>query len=340
MSSPNDAIPTDPILVVEAQDWERDTLFTRFPTGANIVARAETLQEIDDSETLQNARVLSTFVHSRVDTEQLDRLPAVKLIAVRASGLDHIDLDAARSRGIAIANVPDYGIHTVAEHTFALLLAITRKIHRCYERTVRGDFSLKGLRGSDLHGKTLGVLGTGRIGRRVIEIARGFGMRVIAHDIEPDDDLPGRLGFDYVDFDRLLTDSEIFTIHVPYNKRNHHLVDAEALTKLPLGAIVINTSRGGVLDTHALVSELKSGHLGGAGLDVLEGEEAIGEEAEIMYADYDEDTLKSVIRNHALLSMPNVIITPHVAFNSHEAVQRIVQTTVDNVMNFLNGSGG
>lgn len=232
-----------------------------------------------------------------------------------------------------------YGANTVAEHTFALILALTRKLHRCLERTVRGDFNSEGLRGVDLEGKTFGCLGTGDIGRHALRIARGFNMRRIAFDIKPDPQAARDLEFEYVDFDTLLEQSQILSLHVPYNKKTHHIIDAAALAKLPQGAIVVNTARGGLIDPQALLDALESGHLGGAALDVLEGEKAIGEEAELLKSSYDMDSLRSVVRNHALLQMPNVIITPHVAFNSEEALRRILDTTLENIHTILEGAG-
>jgi len=325
------------ILIVEADRWERQRLVEHCRGHCDVRSRPETLQDLPDADLPADAAVLSVFVHSRVDAGQLDRLPALKFIATRSTGFDHIDLAACRRRGITVSNVPHYGENTVAEHTFALLLALTRKVHRCYERTVRGDFSIEGLQGTDLHGKTFGCLGVGNIGRHVLRIAGGFGMERIAHDVAPRADLAAQIGFAYVDFDTLLARSDVLSIHVPHNERTHHLIGAAALAKLPPGAIVLNTARGGIIDPEALIEALRGGRLGGAGLDVLEAENAIAEEAEILSSAYDLQTLRSIVGNHALLAMPNVIITPHVAFNSEQAVRRIVDTTLENVHAFLAG---
>ena len=323
------------ILFVEAESWERQAVKELCCGDCEIFDRPEKLHFLDDELIPDNTTVLSVFIHSDVTEEQLDRLPDLKLIATRSTGYDHIDLEACEKRGITVCNVPTYGENTVAEHTFALILALTRKIHRSYDRTIRGDFSLEGLRGIDLQGKTLGVLGTGSIAQNVLRIAGGFGMTRIGYDVKPRPELAEKLGFEYVDFDELLKRSQILSIHVPLNDKTHHMIDAEAIGKLPKGAIVVNTARGGIVDPEALLAGLKKGHLGGAGLDVLEAEDAVAEEAEILSRDYDMSKLRSIVQNHALLRMPNVIITPHVAFNSEEAVRRIIATTVENIDRFM-----
>ena len=325
------------VLFLEAEPWEHDQLVHKCSHGCEVHSRMEALQDLPDADIPPGVTVLSTFVHSRVTAGQLDRLPGLRLVTTRSTGFDHIDLADCSRRGVLVANVPHYGENTVAEHAFALLLALTRKIHRCYERTVRGDFNIEGLRGTDLSGKTFGCLGVGHIGQKVLRIACGFGMERIAYDVAPRPELAAEIGFEYVGMDELLGRSDVLSIHVPYNEKTRHMVDAAALAKLPRGAIVLNTARGGIIDPQALIDALKSGHIGGAGLDVLEGETAIGEEAEIMSSNYDVETLKGIVRNHALLAMSNVIITPHVAFNSDQAVGRIIDTTVENVHAFLAG---
>ena len=337
MAGGNDKEAASRVLFVEAEPWEHDRLVQKCPHACQVHSRPGALQEIADGDIPPGLTVVSTFVHSRVTADQLDRLSGLRMIATRSTGFDHIDVAECDRRGILVANVPHYGQDTVAEHTFALLLALTRKIHRCHERTVRGDFSIEGLRGTDLAGKTLGCLGVGSIGQRVLRIAGGFGMRRIAYDVAPRPELAAEMGFQYVGLDELLARADVLSIHVPYNEKTRHMIDAAALAKLPKGAIVVNTARGGIIDPQALVDALRSGHLGGAALDVLEGETDIGEEAEIMSSSYDVETLKGIVRNHALLAMPNVIITPHVAFNSDQAIERIIDTTIANIHSFLSG---
>ncbi len=325
------------ILFVEAEPWEHGALKQRCPGACEFFTRSTTINDVPDNDLPEGVTVLSPFVHSRITREQLGRLPDLQCIATRSTGYDHIDVDACTERGILVCNVPHYGEQTVAEHAFALLLALTRKIHRSYERTVRGDFSIEGLRGIDLGGRTFGSLGTGSIARHALRIAGGFGMRRIAYDLRPDEAAAKEIGFQYVDFDTLLRDADVLSIHVPHNPHTHHMIDANALAKMKRGAILINTARGGIVDPQALLDALGSGRLGGAGLDVLEAETTIGEEAELLSSSYDVETLRKVVQNHALLRFPNVIITPHIAFNSEEAVMRIVDTTVENIHAFLAG---
>jgi D-lactate dehydrogenase len=284
------------------------------------------------------AEILSIFIRSPITSEVLERMPRLRLIATRSTGYDHIDLEACRKRGVVVSNVPRYGENTVAEHTFGLILALSRNIHKAYVRTTRGDFTLEGLRGFDLKGKTLGVIGTGSIGLHVVRIARGFGMEVLAYDIRPQPLLAEVLGFRYVSLEELLSESDIVTLHVPLTPATYHLIDWSKLQQMKRGAILINTSRGGVVDTDALLRALDEGILSGAGLDVLEGEELIEEERALLQMPEAEEKLKAVVRAHLLLRRENVVITPHIAFNSHEALQRILDTTVENIQGYLAGA--
>ncbi len=291
----------------------------------------ELIPEISDAE------VLSVFLYTRLTAETIERFERLRMIASRSTGFDHIDLDACRRRGITVCNVPEYGSNTVAEHTFSLILALTRKIHKAYQQTVRADFSQEGLRGVDLKGRTLGVIGTGAIGRHVCRIARGFDMSILAYDIQPNEELADRLDVTYTDLDDVLRRSDIVTLHCPHNEKTHHMIGERELGLMKAGAFLINTARGGLVDPKALLVAVRDGQIGGAGLDVLEGERAIKEEKEILTERYDMDALQTLVRNHALLRQDNVVITPHMAFNSQEALQRILDTTVRNIANFLAG---
>lgn len=231
--------------------------------------------------------------------------------------------------------MPSYGENTVAEHTFALILALSRKICTSWERTKKGNFSLEGLRGFDLKGKTLGVVGTGHIGRHVIRIAKGFEMNVLAFDVKPDNKLAKQLGFKYASFEDVLKNSDIITLHVPYSKATRHLIGIKTLGFFKKGCYLINTARGGICDTTALLKGLKREIFAGLGLDVLEGECFVKEERELLTAPFAKKCdFKTVLQNHILLRQPNVIITPHNAFNSKEALQRILDTTVENIKSF------
>ena len=282
--------------------------------------------------------ILSVFIRSQVDRKVIEKFPDLRLIATRSTGYDHIDLEACNERGILVSNVPYYGETTVAEHTFGLILSLSRKIHKAYLRTSRGDFSLEGLRGFDLKDKTIGVVGAGRIGLHVIRIAKGFGMRAVAYDVKQDSLVAEVLGFEYVPLDELLQQSDIISLHAPLTPSTHHLINRDNLQKAKRGAILINTARGGLVDTDALIWALDEGVLSGAGLDVIEGEELIEEEAQLVRAPQPEEKLRAVLRQHVLLRREDVVITPHMAFNSWEALARIVDTTIDNIRGLMEGN--
>lgn len=328
-------VPT--IVFVELEPWERQQLERLCPDKCRIHAFSERLEAVPESAIPPETAVLSPFVHSNLCAAQLARMPNLRLVATRSTGFDHIDVQECSRRGILVANVSHYGEDTVAEHAFGMLLALTRKIHRCHERTTRGDFSIEGLRGIDLAGKTFGCLGVGNIGSRAMRIAGGFGMNRLAFDLRPDSLLSGRYGFRYVELGTLLTESDVLSIHLPLTERTRRLLNGDAFGKMKRGAILINTARGGIVDTAALIEALRNGHLGGAALDVLEAESAVAEEAELLSSQYDIDTLRQVVQSNALLRMPNVIITPHNAFNSQEACERIIATTFENIHAWLLG---
>jgi D-lactate dehydrogenase len=282
------------------------------------------------------AKIISTFIYSDLSRNTLAQLGELKLIATRSTGVDHIDLGYCKERGIAVCNVPTYGENTVAEHVFALLLAISHRLPEAMDRARSGRFSPEGLDGFDLKGKTIGVVGVGAIGRCVIRIAKGFGMKVLAFDLKPDSAFAAELAFDYADFDDLLRVSDVITLHVPALPGGRHLIDEAAFAKMKAGVVLINTARGSLVDSRALIGALRSGKVARAGLDVLAEEPMIREEAElIVSAHYDERDLRELVADHVLLGSPQVIVTPHSAFNTREAVERIVQTTVANIEGFL-----
>jgi D-lactate dehydrogenase len=285
--------------------------------------------------------ILSVFVNSRLGENELSVLPALKLIATRSTGYDHIDTKYCSKRGITVSNVPVYGDNTVAEHTFALILALSRKVIQSHERARTGHFSPAGLQGFDLRNKTLGVIGTGHIGVHVIRIARGFMMKVIALDSRPDKRLADALDFDYVDsLDVMLQASDIVTLHTPLLPATHHMINRENIWRMKKGALLINTARGGLVDTDSLLAALEAGHCGGAGLDVFEGETLISEEKQLLSNEYNIDQLRTVVKNLVLLRRENVVVTPHIAFNSNEALERILLTTAQNIQAFEAGKPG
>lgn len=284
--------------------------------------------------------VISIFTDSQIGSEVVEIMPNLKHIAVRATGFDNVDLAAANARGIQVSNVPSYGENTVAEFAFGLILNLTRKIFQCVDQIKEsGSFEVDKLTGFDLAGKTLGVVGVGRIGRHVVKMAKGFDMKVLGFNKTKDEKLAAELGFSYTSLEDLLEESDIVTLHVPYTKETHHLMGEKEFALMKPGAILVNTSRGAVVDTAALVAALKNGRLGGAGLDVLEEEGVVKDEMEFLRKGRSEEhNLKTILANHVLINMPNVLITPHNAFNSREAFERILNTTVGNIKSFLDGT--
>ena len=292
------------------------------------------LKNIDKAE---QADIIVSFIYSELNAALLGRLNKLKFIATMSTGFDHIDLEFCRKNNIKISNVPYYGENTVAEHTFALILALSRKIHNAIEKTKREDFSLSGLIGFDLKGKTLGVIGPGHIGQHVIKIARGFDMNVISHSVHQDKNLSRKLGFKWVSsINKLLKESDIVTIHAPLNESTKHMINMGNIKNFKRGAYLINTARGEIVDNAALLYGLDNGIWAGAGLDVLEGECNIKEEKEFLHSEKECDW-RDVIEAHLLLKEKNVIVTPHCAFYTQEALMRILDTTLDNVNGFLKG---
>jgi D-lactate dehydrogenase len=290
----------------------------------------------DNVRQYATAEIVSTFIYSKLDRDVLEHLPKLRLIATRSTGFDHIDMAWCAEHGIKVANVPTYGENTVAEHVFALLLTISHRLREAMERARSGRFSPQGLEGFDLQGKTIGVIGAGNIGRHVIRIARGFGMEVIAFDIKPDEAMAANTGVRYASMDELLAASDVITLHVPALPQTEHLLDDAAFARMKPGAVVINTSRGSVIDSRALIEALRSGKIAAAGLDVLADEPLIREEAELISSIYENlHDIRELVADHILLTMPNVVVTPHSAFNTREAIQRITTTTVANVIAFL-----
>ena len=321
----------------ELQDWEKEYLRTKFENTLALSFHSETLS----AENVSVARDMDgivVFIYSNINKEVLDLLPNLKFIATMSTGIDHIDIEECKRRNIVVSTVPTYGENTVAEHTFALIFAISRRIIESYERVKDRNFSPVGLTGFDLFGKTLGVIGVGNIGSHVIRIAKGIGMDVLAYKRTPDSRLAADLGFKFVTMDELLATSDIITVHVPYNKETHHLLNAESFSKMKNGAIVINTARGAIVDTGALLVAVNSGKVGAAGLDVLEEEPLLREEHELLHKEYAAEELMNVLESHILLNNKKVIITPHNAFNSREALTRILRTTEENINGFLSGN--
>lgn len=320
----------------EIEEWEKEPLKKAFPKDKLVFSSSHLTAE--KAKSYKELEIISVFIYSKIDEKLLRQMPKLKMIATRSTGFEHIDIAGCRKRGIIVCNVPAYGENTVAEHTFALILGLSRKLVDCVERTKKGSFELEGLRGFDLKGKTLGVVGCGNIGRHVIRIAKGFEMKILVFDLCRDLKFAKEFGFKYAEMEELLGKSDIVTLHVPLNKNTYHLINKETIAKMKKGAYLINTSRGGIVETDALVKALKSGRLAGAGLDVLEEECEMKEERELLTKGFAQKCdLKVLIENHILLEMPQVIVTPHNAFNTWEALMRILEVTIENIKWFGKG---
>lgn len=317
------------IAIFEVESWEKDKFRSEF--------RNQDLQifeeELNSSnlEKIKGVEIISSFISSKFDKKNLSKLNNLKAIVTRSTGYDHIDLKECKKRRIIVCNVPYYGSNTVAEHTFGLLLSLSRKIPQAINNVRLGNFSCDNLTGFDLKGKTIGIVGMGNIGMHVARIAKGFEMKIIYTDSKRKKNLEKSFNMKFMSFDNLLSNSDIITFHVPLIKQTYHMLNKKNLSKIKQGSYIINTSRGGIIDTSSLIEGLKSGRIAGAGLDVLEEEEMIKDEKEVISKNYSREKLHSLIEDHILLEFPNVIVTPHNAFNSEEALQRILNTTIENI---------
>ncbi|HFC11187.1 MAG TPA: hydroxyacid dehydrogenase [Candidatus Kaiserbacteria bacterium] len=326
------------LVYIAEEDWEEEYLKDKlteagWETEFRMTNGDEPLK--GDSE----AEALSVFIMTKLGANEMDLFPKLKLIATRSTGFDHIDLQEAKKRGITVCTVPSYGVNTVAEFAFALILALSRNIYDAYKRVSNtGSFSQEGLRGFDLAGKTIGVVGTGHIGVKAIQMAKGFAMNVLAFDAFPKEGLDKEFGFTYVPLNELLNKSDIVTLHVPYNPDTHHLINKDNIHEFKKGSYLINTARGAVVETEAIITALQEKVLAGAGLDVLEEEGDIQDEARLFKLPHPrEEELKTTLANHYLIDHPRVIVTAHIAFDSQEAVERILDTTAENLGAFAKG---
>ncbi len=327
------------IAIFEAEQWERSA-FEELPKQCHTVLEEGPLDETTAKDHA-DAEVISTFIYSDLGRGTLERFENLRLIAARSTGTDHIDKDYCQEKDIEIRNVPSYGENTVAEHVFGLILTISHQIWEAVDRTRKGEFDFEGLQGFDLKGKTLGVIGTGSIGEHAIRIAKGFGMEVVAHDVQQRPELADELSFRYLDLNDLLAESDVITIHVPGTEATEGLLSYDEFNRMKDEVVLINTSRGSVVDVKALTEALADGKVAAAGLDVLPDEPAVREEAELLRAAFRrEHDLERLLADHLLLRLRNVYITPHSAFNTREAVQRILDTTVENISSFVQERSG
>jgi D-lactate dehydrogenase len=326
------------IAFFEIEPWEEDYLRDKMKQVERKFVNPIELRFTKERLTLENADqyrdcdMVSVFIFSTLTKEVIARLSKLKHINTESTGYDHIDLGECQKRGVSVSYVPSYGENTVAEHAFALLLALSRRIIDSVEHTRRGRFDTgPELRGFDLRGLTIGVIGTGRIGMHAIRMAKGFEMNVIASDAFPNEKAAQDMGFRYVPLDELLARSDVITLHAPLLPSTKHMINLQNITKVKKGVVIINTARGGLIDTDALLWGLESGYIKALGLDVLEEENTIKEEKQLLSKHFDTQAMRTLLEEHMLLEYDNVIMTPHNAFNSAEALKRILDTSVDNL---------
>jgi len=291
----------------------------------------ESRLDADTARLAEGATAVNCFVNDDLGPGVLERLHAlgVRLVTLRCAGFNQVDLPTAARLGLPVVRVPEYSPHAVAEHAVGLVLMLDRKLHKAYNRVREGNFSLDGLLGFDLHGRTVGIIGTGKIGRCFAEIMLGFGCRVLAHDPRPDAALAAR-GVAFVPLEDLLTASDIVSLHCPLTPTTHHLIDAARIARMKPGVMLVNTSRGGLVDTRAVIAALKTGRIGTLGLDVYE------EEADLFF----EDKSNAIIGDDVfsrLLTFPNVVVTAHQAFFTRNALEAIAAQTVRNLVHFERG---
>jgi D-lactate dehydrogenase len=314
------------------ENWEIMPIKSAFPE-AQIFTEKACLDNVDQFKDLE---IISSFIYSELNEEVLKQLPNLKMIATRSTGYDHIDLDYCKANNIVVSNVPVYGERTVAEHTFGLILTLTRKIYDSIERTKKGSFSTKDLRGVDLYNKTIGIIGLGNIGEVVAKIAKGFGMKVLVNCRGDKSKACKEIGLEQVDLDYLLQNSDVVSLHLPYCKETHHIINKENILKFKQGSYLINTARGGLIEVEAIVLGLEKNILAGVALDVLEEENILKEEAELLSSEYlKKVNLEDLVCDYLIMKDRRVIVTPHNAFNSKEALERILSTTIENINMFL-----
>ena len=317
------------IAVFGVESWEKEEFCKAFPQE-HLFFSSQKLS-LQGLSTVKDMEVLVVFVNSNITSRVLGLLPRLKCIATMSTGYDHIDQEACQERGIRVCNVPTYGENTVAEHAMGLLLGLSRKLVQNVEQVRSGKFQFGGVRGFDLKGKTLGIIGGGHIGMHVACMARGFDMKVLVFDLQRNRKLARQIVFSYVSLHTLLRHADIVSLHIPYNAHTYHLINRSAIQQMKEGAYLINTSRGGVVDTKALLQALRSKKLAGAGLDVLEQEPKKGGR------DVREEHGPLGETAKALLNMPEVLMTPHSGYNTPEALKRILQTTIQNIKGYKRG---
>lgn len=320
----------------EIEDWEKEYIQTAFD-GKKLLFSQNKTQDEENTEFYQ-ATVISTFIYSTLTAEILSKFPNLKLIATRSTGYDHIDLNYCKEKGITVVNVPSYGAHTVAEHTLGLILTISRKMIPTIQQSRRGDYALQDLTGFDLAGKTIGIIGAGKIGDKVMKLALAFEMNVLLYTRHPED-VEGIPHVKAVNLDELIANSDIVTLHLPHTQETHHIINKDNIKSFKKGSILINTARGPLVETQAILDGLETGILKAAGLDVLEEECFLKEERELLTEEYfNKCDLKTQLMDHILLDRDDVYYTSHNAFNSTESVHQILDINSENINKFFGGT--
>lgn len=303
------------VVFLEVDSEDQGQIRKRFPQ-AKVIENVLKDQELIDA--CKDAEVISSFIHTNFSSKILQKLPKLKLLCTRSVGYDHFDVSTCKERGIIVCNVPDYGSHVIAEHVFAMLLSTLRHIHEAEQRVEAGTFDYHELRGIALRGKTIGIIGTGKIGRRVAEIAHGFGMNILAVDQCRTPSIVERLGVQYVTLDQLLSSSDVITLHIPGTKETDHMISDATFAKMKDGVILVNTARGSLVDSHALLSALTKGKVSHALLDVLEHEQNFEE-------------------NKELIAHPNVVATPHIAFYADDSMKNMYADSFLSIEQWMQG---
>lgn len=323
----------------EYEPW-MESYVQDYLVGHEVVFDVEPLTE-DNAAKYADAEAVSVFVFSKVTDKVVGAMPALKMIAARSTGFDHIDLKAATSRGIPVTNVPHYGSVTVAEHTWALILTLSRNIYKGYEMTEDGRFDITDMRGFDLENKTLGLIGLGEIGKKVAEMSLGFNMKLRIFNRTRDEAFAARFpNCVFVETaEDVYSHADIISFHLPLTPQTQHILNIDNYQRLKPGCIVVNTSRGAVIETQALIKGLNEGIISSAGLDVLEGEAALKGQSEFNVEKMPSaQELSEAYLDHVLIQRDDVVITPHNAFNSDESIKRLVNSNLDNILAFHNGA--
>lgn len=321
----------------EVEPFEQEYFTDRFRDLGHLTFTSERLT-LENVETASNANIIVSFIYSNLSQPVLDELPKLQGIATMSVGTDHIDIEEAKRREIAVSNVPAYGPNTVAEHAIALLMSLSRQIVPSVERTKEGIYDYSGLTGWDLAGKTIGILGTGKIGSHVARIASGLEMKIIAYDPHPNLELTEKYHVSYLSLEQVLGQADVLTFHLPLVNETKHLIDRAEFSKMKKGVVIINTARGGLINVDALLESLDNGTVSQAGIDVLEEEGLLKEEREFFSRYFSMQDYQMALANHALMRHPKVLVTPHNAFNSKEALKNILETTAKNITGILNNS--